>query len=179
MPSLIERLLPQPRVIYDREGGSPYLSRWYILGRKREADPALKGQMVDESKGTRTLPVNLFLHKFHRGDSDAALHSHPWDWAVSLILVAGYSEERRVGDQVVRRRVRPFTLNFLTADTYHRVDLIDGREAWSLFLVGPKVDSWFFWDRETKARCGWREFVLALRGGPAPRWKRDVREGTD
>ncbi len=173
----ISRALPAPRVIYDREGGTAYLSRWYLIGARRTPDPELKGQFLDESRGERTWPFNLFLHSFHRSDDDGALHSHPWSWAVSLILASGYDEERRVGDGVLRRRVRPFTLNFLRGDTYHRVDLIDGRECWSLFLVGPKRSTWYFWDRVRKARCEWRSYILALRGqAETTPWEPDSRE---
>jgi len=100
----------------------------------------------------------LYLHCFHRSDDDGALHNHPWRWAVSLVLKGGYSEERRVGDMVVRRRVEPWTINFLTHDTFHRVDLVRG-DAWTLFLVGPVVQSWGFWDRDTKKYTPWREFL--------------------
>lgn len=170
----LARLLPSPRVIYDRDGKIPYLSRWYIIGAQRKADPKLKGNLVDETAGFwERLPFNLYLHRFHRSDDAGALHSHPWKWAVSLILVAGYDEERRVGDEVFKRRVWPFTLNFLTNETYHRVDLIDGRNAWSLFLVGGRSDTWYFWDRVRQARCGWREFIEAKRDNIEPPWEAD------
>ena len=171
----LAKLLPPPRVIYDREGGTPYLSRWYLIGKMRSGDPELPGNLVDETSSIwERLPVNLFLHKFHRSDDDGALHSHPWSWSLSFVLVAGYSEERRVIDKVVRRFVRPFTFNFLRNSTYHRVDLIDGREAWTLVLVGPRVSTWYFWDREKKARCDWRSFILSTRDGVEALWEHDA-----
>lgn len=173
----LSRLLPDPRVIYDREGGTPYLSRWYLIGAQRKEDPLRKGNLVDETKSFwERLPINLYLHRFHRSDDDGALHSHPWSWAVSFVLAKGYSEERRIGDTVIRRLVYPFTLNFLRGQDYHRVDLIEGQQAWSLFLVGPKKDTWYFWDREKKARCRWREFIFAKRDGEEPPWEPDSRE---
>ncbi len=168
--------LPDPRVIYDREGVEEYLSRWYLIGRPRPADPGLKGNLSDHTTSIwQRLPVNLFLHRFHRSDEGGKLHSHPWPWGVSFVLVAGYSEERRDGDEVVRRRVRPFTLNFLRGEDYHRVDLIDGQEAWTLFLVGPKTDSWYFWDRDKKMRCDWRKFLIASRAEREAAWEPDSR----
>jgi hypothetical protein len=85
-------------------------------------------------------------------------HRHPWRWAISLVLKGGYSEERRSGDSVVRRRVRPWRLNRLTDRDFHRVDLTDG-DAWTLFLVGPITQSWGFWDRDTKRFTPWKEFL--------------------
>ena len=166
--------LSPPRVIFDREGGRPYLSRWYLTSAQGDVDPDLFDARTETTP--EWLP-KLFLHRFHRSDDDHALHSHPWRWAVAYVLVGGYSEERRVGDQVVRRDVRPGCLNFFFfSDTFHRVDLYE-EDAWSLFLVGPKTgDGWHFWDRDTKMRCGWRDFVLSRRGGPVPPWVADRRE---
>jgi hypothetical protein len=170
------QFLAAPRVIYDREGGSPYLSRWYLIGAKPDEDAKLKGQVVFQDSWLTRLPFNVYLHRFHRSDDDGALHNHPWSWALSLVLVGGYREERRVGDSVISRLVRPFTFNRISADDYHRVDLFES-DAWSLFIVGRKVDSWFFWDRNTKHRAHWRSFVQAKRGMiPDAGWERDERD---
>ncbi len=170
------RVLSQPRVIYDREGGTPYLSRWYLLGKPRDPDPEFAGQLQEGARDWRQrLPVNLFLHRFHRSDDDEALHNHPWAWAVSLVLAGGYDEERRVGDEVVRRRFRPWALNFLTGQTYHRVELLES-DAWSLFVVGPKRSTWYFWDRNRNARCQWRQYIAALRNRRDVPWEPDERE---
>lgn len=156
----LARRLPEPRVIYDRQGGSPYLSRYYLTSQQGDVDPELFDARVEVPK---QIP-RLFLHRFHRSDDDGALHSHPWAWAVSLVLVGGYSEERRIGEDVVRRTIKPWSFNFLSGDSYHRVDLIE-EDAWSLFLVGPSRGQWYFWSRESKLRCRWREYILALRNG--------------
>lgn len=169
----ISRRLPEPRVIFDREGGSPYLSRYYLIGRRRTEDAI--GPLRGVESVFDRLPFNLFLHHFHRSDDDGALHSHPWSWAVALVLAGGYQEERRVGDEVVRRTVRPLTLNFIHDDDFHRVDLLE-QDAWSLFLVGPKTDTWYLWDRDRKARSHWRDFIEARRGFiPDARWVPDSR----
>lgn len=176
---LLVRVLSAPRVIYDREGGSRYLSRWYLIGAKPDEDAKLKGQVVFRETWTSRLPFNLYLHRFHRSDDDGALHNHPWRWSLSFILAGGYSEERRVGDAVVRRLVKPLRFNFIGGDTFHRVDLIE-TDAWSLFFVGPKVGTWFFWDRERKQRAQWRDFVMAKRGMiERAEWVDDRREVFD
>lgn len=164
--------LGEPRVIYDREGGSPYLSRWYPLG-QRDRDE-------DENVVSRP-PVNLFLHRFHRSDDDGALHSHPWQWGLSLILAGGYLEERRVGDQVIQRRVMPGEFNWIGPDDFHRVDLLEA-DAWTLFVAGPRKsdpEEWHFWDRERLERVSWKLFIAEKRGliSAAP-WRSDSREGT-
>jgi hypothetical protein len=108
--------------------------------------------------------LGLYLHNFHRSDDDGELHNHPFKWSVSFVLVGGYSEERRLFDPatgestVIRRRVRPWSLNWIFASTFHRVDLVAG-EAWSLFLVGPLVQDWGFWCRTSDVYTPHREFL--------------------
>lgn len=175
--------LPDPRVIFDREGGSPYLSRWYLIGKRPVLDPELPGQQfadqVAVAKREHRLPFNLFLHRFHRSDDDGALHSHPWAWSLSLVLVGGYSEERRQGDSVVRRLIRPGMFNFIRGTDYHRVDLLE-YDTWSLFLVGPKASTWYFWDRYTGKRSPWRDFIAFKRGlSNDARWEPDYREAAE
>jgi hypothetical protein len=158
--------LPAPRVIYDRDGKSPYLSRYYLRGRPTMPDGsepfASDGSPKVDSIGPEG--IGVYLHKFHRGDSDEALHNHPWIWSRSLVLVGGYVEERRVERCVERRIVRPFTWNKIDANDFHRVDLIE-KDCWSLFIAGPKTGkSWGFWDRWTGRFLPWRDFITQVRG---------------
>jgi hypothetical protein len=157
-----------PRIIFDREGTSPYLSRHYILGKPHMpdgSDPFNEDGSPKVGVVWPEAPLGLYLHRFHRGDDDQELHCHPWRWACSLILSGGYREERRVRgtDRVETRIVRPGSLNFIRSDDFHRVDLLEG-EAWSLFLVGPKFTGWGFWNRDTGTFTPWREFIARKRG---------------
>lgn len=122
----------------------PYLSRYYFLGKDRKF-------------------FNIFLHQFHRSDMDVGedgqglLHSHPFKWSLSFILVSGYSEERLLADgRVIKKTYRPFGFNFLTEKDYHRVDLDNGK-AWTIFITGSRSKSgdWFFWDRVSKEKRHW------------------------
>lgn len=119
--------------------GTLYLRRWYLVGKPQPKDGSWK-------------PVGpeLYLHKICQSDDPArGLHNHPWRWAISLILWRGYREVRLVGPDTQRvtkrlRRFFPLQINFLRGDDYHRVELIDGKPAWTLFLVGPRVKGWGF-----------------------------------
>ena len=165
--------LPRPRVIYDGSGKSPYLSRYYLHGRPTMPDGSEPfDEFGDPREGAQwDKTFGVYLHRFHRGDEDREHHSHPWDWSFSVILVGGYREERRVKRWVwdrwvyeIEEHIRlPGTFNAIGKDDFHRVDLIDG-ECWTLFVAGPKVDTWGFWDRETNQFFPWREFVDRKRG---------------
>lgn len=168
----------RPRIILDREGGQPYLSRFYIFGKPRMDD----GKGPFESDGAPKQGARwgkswgLFLHRFHKGDDDLELHNHPWAWAVSLILVGGYREERRVegvrgilDHEVETRDYRPGSWNVIDQDTFHRVDLFQ-KDAWTLFLVGPKVANWGFWSRYSGRFQPWRAHIAQKRA----RYERDL-----
>lgn len=170
----IASYLPPPRVIYDRSGTSPYLSRYYLLGGPFMADGSAPFDgMGDPKPGIREpeRPLAVFLHRFHRGDEDPELHNHPWVWSLSLILAGGYKEERRDGlppdgkpGAVAVRVHRAPGVNVIGHTTFHRVDLLDG-EAWSLFIAGPRAQDWGFWNARTGIFTQWREFIEKRRQG--------------
>jgi hypothetical protein len=167
MRSILEWLtcrLQPPRVILDREGVSPYLSRWYLLGRPYMLDGSSPIDFFGNPKSDAIFPkgVGLYIHRFHRSDQDVALHNHPWCWARSLILAGGYVEERRVDDRVEKHVRMPGDVVRIDADDFHRVDLIES-DSWSLFLAGPKISNWGFWDRRTQEFLPWREFIQRVR----------------
>jgi hypothetical protein len=116
---------------------APYLTRYYLFGTDRKGG-------------------NIFLHHFHDSDKGTELHNHPWKWSFGLILLGGYSEERRTkDDNVEARTVKPGSINFITNKIFHRVDLLEN-DAWTIFFAGPRTQDWGFWDRNTKEYRDWR-----------------------
>jgi hypothetical protein len=117
----------------------PQLQRWWIVPRNDRA--------------------NVYLHRFLRSDDDRALHDHPWDNR-SLILDGSYLEHvqdgqvvrRTAGDAVERRAIEA-----------HRVELIDGEPAVTLFFTGPIVRRWGFYC--SSGWKHWKEFVEMTPGG--------------
>lgn len=110
------------------DGGQdePYLERYYLFG---------------------AFGWHAYLHRFVGSDPDRGLHDHPWNRAVSLVLSGGYDEQRPSDgdfDQIIVRSIRPFRLNFLRGEDFHRVILRDGHPAWTLFMHGPRVKGWGF-----------------------------------
>jgi hypothetical protein len=140
--SLLLRLTDRlPCRIIDGEHGEPYLERYYLGG-------------LDWIGLTGW---HAYIHHFVDSDPDRGLHDHPWRHAVSLVLTGGYDELRfadgsssaepmdTAGQQpILRRRIRPWRINRLRGNDYHRILLRDGRPAWTLFLHGPRVKGWGF-----------------------------------
>jgi hypothetical protein len=127
----------------------PYLKRWWILPRNRW--------------------FGVYLHKFERSDDDRALHDHPWR-NVSLLLRGSYIEEvpdteqmptpfTRVADLPRKRILRkPGRLVIRTrATASHRVELIDNKPVWTLFLTGKVERPWGFHCKH--GWIPWQKFV--------------------
>jgi hypothetical protein len=162
----IEPRLPRPRIIADQAGTSKYLSRYYLTGRPTMPDgsePFDAGQARPGAVWPKS-PFSIYLHHIHRGDEDRQLHNHPWAWSFSLILSGGYLEERRIKNGVVRRTLAPLVIHWIGHDTFHRIDTLGKSGAWTLFVVGPKVSGWGFWDRATGELTEWRAFLDRKRG---------------
>lgn len=114
--------------------GQPYLDRYYAAG-------------WSPTNGQRGPAV--FLHHFLASDPADAVHSHPWNWSASLILVGGYREERcDAAGQTIVRVFQPGDVNVLAAADQHRIDLLSA-DCWTVFLAGNFERPWNF-----RAACG-------------------------
>jgi hypothetical protein len=132
MHSLLDIAKQRPADFVIQRGGRPYLSRWYVVPRNPFA--------------------NVYLHHFTQDDLDGALHDHPWD-NMSVVLEGCYLEHtphathlRSKGDVVFR-----------DAADAHRIQLLNGAPAWSMFSTGPKIRDWGFWCADRWVP--WQEFV--------------------
>lgn len=134
----------------------PYLLRWYVVRTKR---------------------VGIFIHKFVRSDEDRALHDHPWSFLViplwggyiehsdrpltqdEVLFVAERAKEHKLSNEriaellafrpAVVRRIWPIISTRYRDTTYrHRVELINERPSWSLFIRFTKLREWGFWAKE-------------------------------
>ena len=90
----------------------------------------------------------VYLHRFVASDPGRGLHNHPWRHALSLVLCGTYEETRmlnaQAGNRLQRRQLRPGRLNLISGDVFHRINIADNSECWSLFVHAPKSRSWGF-----------------------------------
>ncbi|HET8738055.1 MAG TPA: hypothetical protein VFM69_15800 [Pricia sp.] len=109
------------KIIYGCESrgdfDKPYLTRYIILNLKN---------------------VQLCLHIFHRSDADD-LHDHPWSF-ISLLLWRGYNEQTPEG----KSRKYPGMILYRKANHLHRVELVNGKKAVSLVIMGKRKRAWGF-----------------------------------
>lgn len=109
-----------PDMVLSGPGKQPYLRRWWVIPRNRW--------------------LNIYLHHFLASDDDRALHDHPWH-SLSLLLRGGYIEHQA-------DKIRNFTAPAIiprSAICRHRLELIENKAAWTLFITGPWLRVWGFW----------------------------------
>jgi hypothetical protein len=121
------------RIVMDRQDNEPYLERYYLFLKDR-----------------KRFPFNVFLHKFLKSDPDD-VHDHPWPYA-TLILSGGYYEwvpmfnpftKEKVGETRYWRG--PGHFRICKPTSFHRIELVEGVTAWTLFMPGPQLREWGFW----------------------------------
>ena len=119
-------------------GELPYAERFFICGRDGE----------QKAWGFLAKLRPVFIHHF-LGVDDDRYHNHPYEWAVSFILAFGYVELRierspgGLGSRATSKVYRFGKVNVIRANTYHKIIAAD---AWTLFIAGPKTQSWGFLD---------------------------------
>lgn len=137
MRGLTEKLAREPDFVIRHPEGI-YLRRWWII--------------------PRNSVFNVYLHQFQRSDEDRALHDHPWTFNISIIVKGKYREHipRRI------KKRRPFIPIFRIGRAPHRVELIDGKPVWTIFVTGRKVREWGFYCKQGWKH--WKDFVSTRPG---------------
>lgn len=105
--------------------------------------------------------IAIRIHNIKRSDDDRAFHDHPW-WYVTLILRGGYIEVTPVYFDGIYCRTRttwqpPGTVLFRSAKSWHRLEVV-GTSAWTLFITGPKTNSWGFLV-EPRHKIYWKDYL--------------------
>lgn len=107
--------------------------------------------------------IGVYLHQFLSSDVDDP-HNHPFEWSVALVLAGGYVEERlNLDGTTTVRKVLPGMLNFIRSNDFHKVTLIE-QDSWSLFIAGPRMQQWGFWDVAQGIYVPWRKYIDKKRG---------------
>ncbi|MEA3274035.1 MAG: hypothetical protein U9Q81_01780 [Pseudomonadota bacterium] len=170
---MIERLLyrisaRRPCRFIDGEQGEPYLERYYLFGalgwhaylhRFVDSDPdrglhdhpwnralslVLSGGYEELRPSDRharcSKPHSAQVSRDGEGPGTASLSPHPGP----LSRGEAYGERQRHADRIESRFIRPFRINFLCGEDFHRVVLQGRRPAWTLFIHGPRAKGWGF-----------------------------------
>ncbi len=124
----------KPDIILHKPDGTIYLRRWWIIPKNR-------------------LGFNVYLHHFLSSDEDRALHDHPW-WNISILLSGSYLEHiaNNINDwvnhksrkEIVKKRY-PLIPIYRNEKSIHKIELINNKPIWTLFITGPVIREWGFY----------------------------------
>lgn len=129
---LLETAAKRPPDFVIGDPADPYLRRWWLVPRNAEC--------------------NVYLHNIRKSDDDRAFHDHPWD-NMSLVLKGVFLEITPSGTDI---RIEGDVV-FRKATDRHRLAIPRLADAaWTLFITGPKVREWGFW--EGGRFVPWREY---------------------
>jgi hypothetical protein len=103
---------------------NPYMLRWWIIPRNRW--------------------FNVYLHHILRSDDDRALHDHPW-LNCSILISGCYFEHVIRAGGIHQRRLRVAgDIKLRRSSAAHRLEVIPGKRAITLFVTGPVIRNWGF-----------------------------------
>ena len=91
------------------------------------------------------LGIAVRVHEILRSDDGRDPHDHPWGY-VTVILKGGYFETRYSSQGVKLDKTwhGPGSILYRPAGSWHRLDVPNGMVTTTLFITGPKVQSWGF-----------------------------------
>lgn len=135
-----------------------YLRRWWVIPRNNR--------------------FNVYLHNMLLSD-DPILHDHMY-WSLSLVLTDGIRERwveepKKIREQAGRyldehevlsyrmealaniREFRAGDLVLRSANMAHQLIIGEGKNAWTLFITGPRIKDWGFWCPRGKRH--WEDYV--------------------
>ena len=134
IPTLIDRLIAWAKKtpyfdLYNPDG-TLYMERWLLSPRYKFGFAAR-------------------IHKIHTSDLGRDYHDHPWAY-LTIILDGGYYENKPVYDKsdlligVSRVWYGKGSILLRSAKSIHRLEVIEGRPATTLFITAPWQQDWGF-----------------------------------
>lgn len=89
--------------------------------------------------------IAVRVHEILRSDDAPHPHDHPWPY-VAIILSGGYWETRynAAGEVIDKQWHGPGSVLYRPAGSWHRLDLVRGLPATTLFITGKYVGTWGF-----------------------------------
>jgi hypothetical protein len=112
-----------------------FLHRRVIFGPKSDPGPIICRWTLIE-----TPLFGVKVHHVMRSDPpERGFHDHPWSF-ISLRLAARYTEHILRSDGTIRQESRRVSVR--RANVPHRLELPAGARCWTIFLTGPRTNSW-------------------------------------
>ncbi len=150
--------------------GKLYMRRWWLMPRWCLDFDMVRGYPMPKA----WMPFSIRVHHIVRPDPDRHLHDHPFNFR-SIVLDGWYVEERPFTQLTDREALRidglvededgTRALTTITAGStysaqatrWHRISRLSDGGAWSLFIMGRRINGWGFLVNGKKVP--WREYL--------------------
>lgn len=117
--------------------GRLYMRRWWLLPKWCLDFDSRRGYPMPK----KWMPFSIRLHHIVRPDADRHLHDHPFNFR-TIVLAGGYMEQTEPDGPV--RPILPGDTYRSPARRFHRIAIVTDAGAWSLFIMGRRVNDWGF-----------------------------------
>lgn len=116
------------------------------------------------AKLLQKLGIAVRVHEILASDAGRDCHDHPWSF-VTVILKGGYHESRynAEGQFIGVKYHGPGSILYRPAHTWHRLDVPNGMVTTTLFITGPKKQTWGFNVKGKKVP--YHEYLAEKKGG--------------
>jgi hypothetical protein len=112
-----------------------YMGRWWLMP---------NWTLSKDEYGNRFpktwMPFSIRIHHIKRPDDGRDLHDHPFDYR-TIILKGWYDECDIFGRSNIRSAGETVSAR---AQTFHRISAMPAAGVWTLFIMGPRINSWGF-----------------------------------
>jgi hypothetical protein len=125
-----------------------YMGRWWLMPRCLLTKDE-HGNLFPHA----WLPFSVRIHHIMRADNERDLHDHPFNYR-TIILQGWYHEEDVFGQMHVRHQGDTAAA---CAQTFHRIAEVPKKGVWTLFIMGPRINSWGFMVGGRKVH--WRKYI--------------------
>jgi len=124
----------------------------------------------------------VYLHRFVNSDPGRGLHNHPWKRAMSFVLSGQYEEIRMTDakheNNLIKRKVRAGAFNWINGEIFHRINLAENNECWTLFIHSPSAQSWGFLQHDLH-RYAFHDHNQIVHQASNPSWWKTACRPTD
>jgi hypothetical protein len=115
----------------------------------------------------------VYLHRFVASDPGRGLHNHPWNHAMSLVLSGQYEEIRmtdaRQQNNLIKRKISAGACNWIDGQIFHRINLSENDECWTLFIHSRSAQSWGFLQHD-QHRYAFHDHNQVVQQASNPAW---------
>lgn len=175
---LLERAWKTPYFHLHHADGSLYMERYWLVPFADAGTTSKEGCYRATWRQPlvwllQKLDIAVRVHCIHTPDFDRHMHDHPW-WFASCVLRGWYQEARPICDvPTFDANGREYAFTTVRREgswarrgvfERHRIEAVSPGGVWTLFITGPKRQSWGFFTE--RGWIGWKDYESVHNNAP-------------